>query len=341
MAKSEAAVAARDGAGDPSQASRLAMYRMMLDARDFEQKAYDLFMEGLVAGTSHLALGQEAIAAGFAHAMRTDDLTFCTYRGHIHTLLRGAPIEGLMAELLGRETGVCGGKGGSMHLTDVAHHAMGSYAIVGAHIPIAAGAAWAAQERGTGQVVVCFFGDGATNIGAFHEGLNLAAVWRLPVVFVCENNLYMEYTAIADVTAVANPAADRASAYGLPGITVDGNDPDAVYAVAVTALARARRGEGPSLIEAKTYRHGGHSRADPGKYRPEEEIQRWMLKDPLPNYRARLLSLGVPEEDLRAAEAAANEAVEQGTALARNAPAPSASSLERELWADGGVAWRS
>lgn len=341
MAKSEAAVAAPDGAGDPSQASRLAMYRMMLDARDFEQKAYDLFMEGLVAGTSHLALGQEAIAAGFAHAMRTDDLTFCTYRGHIHTLLRGAPIEGLMAELLGRETGVCGGKGGSMHLTDVAHHAMGSYAIVGAHIPIAAGAAWAAQERGTGQVVVCFFGDGATNIGAFHEGLNLAAVWRLPVVFVCENNLYMEYTAIADVTAVANPAADRASAYGLPGITVDGNDPDAVYVVAVTALARARRGEGPSLIEAKTYRHGGHSRADPGKYRPEEEIQRWMLKDPLPNYRARLLSLGVPEEELRAAEAAASEAVEQATAFARNAPAPSASSLERELWADGGVAWRS
>ena len=341
MAKSSVAVATPDGAGGPSQESRLAMYRMMLDARDFEQKAYDLFVEGLVAGTSHLALGQEAIAAGFAHAMRPDDMTFCTYRGHIHTLLRGAPIEGLMAELLGRESGVCGGKGGSMHLTDVSHHAMGSYAIVGAHIPIAAGAAWAAQERGTGQVVVCFFGDGATNIGAFHEGLNLAAVWKLPVVYVCENNLYMEYTPIGEVTAVPRPAADRASAYGLPPITVDGNDPDEVYAAAVSALARARRGDGPSLIEALTYRHGGHSRADPGKYRPEEEIQRWMLKDPLPNYRSRLLSLGVSEETLRASEAEAADAVERATELARSSPVPSAGSLERELWADGGAAWRS
>jgi pyruvate dehydrogenase E1 component alpha subunit len=164
----------------------------------------------------------------------------------------------LMAELLGRATGICGGKGGSMHLTSVEHGAMGSYAIVGAHMPIAAGAAWAAQERETGQVVVCFFGDGTTNIGAFHEALNMAVVWKLPVVFVCENNLYMEYTPIGEVTAVEHPAADRASAYGLESIIVDGNDADAVHATAMRVVDRARSGGGPSLLEAKTYRHGGH-----------------------------------------------------------------------------------
>jgi TPP-dependent pyruvate/acetoin dehydrogenase alpha subunit len=171
---------------------RLVMSRMMQEARLFEKRAQDLFLEGLIKGTSHLALGQEAVAAGFAAALRPDDLVYCTYRGHVHTLLRGAPMGALMAELMGRANGICGGKGGSMHLTDVAHGAMGSYAIVGAHMPIAAGTAWAAQERETGQVVVCFFGDGTTNIGAFHEALNLAVVWRLPVVYVCENNLYME-----------------------------------------------------------------------------------------------------------------------------------------------------
>ena len=173
-----------------------------------------------------------------------------------------------MAELLGRANGICGGKGGSMHLTDVEHGAMGSYAIVGAHMPIAAGAAWAAAARGTGQVAICFFGDGTTNIGTFHEALNLAAIWTLPVVFVCENNLYMEYTAIADVTAVEHPAADRASAYGLEPILIDGNDADEVHATAVRTIGRARDGAGPSLVEAVTYRHGGHSRADPGSTAP-------------------------------------------------------------------------
>lgn len=321
--------------------SRLALYAMMLDARYFEQKAYDLFMSGLVAGTSHLAIGQEAIAAGFAYAMRPDDLTFCTYRGHIHTLLRGASMGGLMAELLGRATGICGGKGGSMHLTDVSHGAMGSYAIVGAHIPIAAGAAWAAMERGTGQVAVCFFGDGATNIGAFHEGLNLAAVWKLPVVFVCENNLYMEYTPISSVTAVASPAADRAAAYGLDRIVIDGNDVDETYRVASEVLAKARSGGGPSLIEALTYRHGGHSRADPGKYRPEAEIGEWMARDPLPAYRVRLLSVGASEDELQRLENAARERVEAVEVEARSAPVPDASVLERNVWADGGAAWRS
>ena len=208
--------------------TRVRMYRMMQEGRIFEKRVHDLFLQGLEKGTSHLGIGQEAIAAGFAAALRPEDLVFCTYRGHVHTLLRGASMTALMAELLGRATGICGGKGGSMHLTDVAHRAMGSYAIVGAHMPIAAGAAWAAQARGTGQVVVCFFGDGTTNIGAFHEALNLAAVWELPVVYVCENNLYMEYTPISAVTAVEHPAADRASAYGLEPILIDGNDPDEI-----------------------------------------------------------------------------------------------------------------
>src|SRR2546428_1285934 len=268
------------------------MYRLIAEIRTFEKRAYDLFLQNLVKGTSHLSLGQEAIAAGFAVAMRPDDYTFCTYRGHAHTLARGAAMTAVMAELLGREAGLMAGKGGSMHLTSVKHGVMGSYAIVGAHLPIAAGAAWSAQARGSGQVAVCFFGDGATNIGAFHEALNLAAVWRLPVVFVCENNQYMEYTPIGEVTAVSNPAADRAAAYGLEPLIVDGNDPDAVYAVAVRTIARARAGEGPSLVEATTYRHGGHSRADPAKYRPDDEVQSWLARDPLPMYRERQSARG-------------------------------------------------
>jgi acetoin:2,6-dichlorophenolindophenol oxidoreductase subunit alpha len=318
-----------------------ALFRLMLQARAFERAAYDLFLEGLVAGTSHLAIGQEAIAAGFAFAMREDDLTFGTYRGHTHTLLRGASPAALMAELLGRATGSCGGRGGSMHLMDVSHHAMGSYAIVGAHIPIATGAAWAAMERGTGQVAVCFFGDGATNIGAFHEALNLATVWRVPVVFVCENNLYMEYTPIAAVTAVPNPAADRAASYGLERIIVDGNDVEAVHAIAQRTIERARMGEGPSLVEAKTYRHGGHSRADPGKYRPPEEVREWLARDPIPRYRARLLSIGVPETQVRALEDETAAWIERATAEARSAPAPEPESLDRQLWAAGDSAWRS
>jgi pyruvate dehydrogenase E1 component alpha subunit len=320
---------------------RLEIYRMMLDARLFEEKAHKLFFEGLVKGTSHLATGQEAVAAGFAAAMRHDDLTFCTYRGHTHTLLRGADMARLMAELLGRANGICGGKGGSMHLTQVDVGAMGSYAIVGAHLPVAAGAAWAAQVRGTGQVAVAFFGDGATNIGAFHEALNLAVVWNLPVVFVCENNLYMEYTAIGDVTAVPNPAADRAGAYGLEGVIVDGNDVEAVYSIAVAAIEKARRGGGPSLIEAKTYRHGGHSRADPGTYRPDDEVAQWLGRDPLPLFRARLEAYGVDAGALDAIEAEAVVGVEAATEVARSGPMPTRDVLETQVWADGGSTWRN
>ncbi len=327
---------------DPDQETRLKLYRAMFECRMMEQRAYDLFMENLVKGTSHLGLGQEAIAAGFGVAMRPDDYTFCTYRGHNHTLVRGVSMTAILGELMGRDCGLLRGKGGSMHLTSVEHGVMGSYAIVGAHMPIAAGAAWSAQYRGTEQASVCFFGDGTTNIGAFHEALNFAAVWSLPVVFVCENNLYMEYTPIGDVTAVDNPAADRAAAYGLESILIDGNDVDVVYVTACTALERARKGAGPSLIEAQTYRHGGHSRADPGKYRPDEEVAMWKdQRDPLTIYRSRLLETGIAEADLGAIESETDELVDNATEEARNSPPPPLEIAMTDVWADGSSSWRN
>jgi pyruvate dehydrogenase E1 component alpha subunit len=321
--------------------TRLNLFRKMVALRLFEQRAYDLFLQNLVKGTSHLSLGQEAVAAGFGEAMRSDDYTFCTYRGHAHTLVRGASMTGVMAELLGRSNGILGGKGGSMHLTSVEHHAMGSYAIVGAHMPIAAGAAWSAAERGSGQVAVCFFGDGTTNIGAFHEALNLAAVWKLPVVFVCENNLYMEYTPISSVTAVTNPAADRAAAYGLEPVLVDGNDADEVYGVALKYLERARAGEGPALIEALTYRKGGHSRADPGKYRPDDEVARWMARDPIDLYRKRLSEMGFDDAELDGIVAAEQASVDRATQEAKDGSPPDEGAIETEVFSDGGNRWRN
>jgi len=326
---------------DLGEETRLALFRSQFEIRQVEQKAYDLFLQNLVKGTSHLALGQEAVAAGFGIAMRSDDYSFCTYRGHHHTLARGASMTGVLGELMGRDCGLLRGKGGSMHLTSVEHGAMGSYAIIGAHLPIAAGAAWSAQYRGTEQVSVCFFGDGTTNIGAFHEALNMASVWKLPVIFVCENNLYMEYTPIGDVTAVTNPAADRAGAYGLESIIVDGNDPDAVYRAAQTAFGRARAGDGPSLIECKTYRHSGHSRADTGAYRPKEEVEAWLKRDPVPMYRQRLSNFGIAEATLSKIENDVNQAVEAASQTAMASPPPSADLLEIDVWADGGSAWRN
>lgn len=326
---------------DLDRPTRLRLYQLMVELRDFEQRAYELFLENLVRGTSHLALGQEAIAAGYAVAMRPDDYTFCTYRGHGHTLARGASMAAAMAELLGRGNGMLHGKGGSMHLTDVGHGAMGSYAIVGAHLPIAAGAAWSAQVRKSGQVAVCFFGDGTTNIGAFHEALNLAVIWKLPVVFVCENNQYMEYTPIRSVTAVEHPAADRASAYGLESILVDGNDADVIYDLARQTIGKAREGGGPSLVEALTYRHGGHSRADPGKYRPDAEVQEWLSRDPVKRYRARLLAAGITEDALNEIETSAQHKVDVATEEARNGAPARVDEIERQVWSDGGAAWRN
>ena len=326
---------------DADVETRIRMYRIMVECRLFETRAQELFFEGLVRGTTHLGIGQEAVAAGFGVAMREDDYSFATYRGHNHALARATPMGPIYAELFGRATGLMGGKGGSMHITSAEHHMMGSYAIVGAHLPIALGAAWSAQYRKSSQVSVCFFGDGTTNIGAFHEALNMAVVWKAPIVFVCENNLYMEYTPISAVTAVPRPAADRAAAYGLEDIVVDGNDADAVYSVAQRTVERARSGEGPSLVEALTYRHGGHSRADPGKYRPEHEVRTWLARDPIPLLRGALVKAGVDEARLDEIDEAVRAAVAAGEAEARSGPEPSPESIETQVWADGGSAWRS
>ncbi|HEX2827857.1 MAG TPA: thiamine pyrophosphate-dependent dehydrogenase E1 component subunit alpha [Burkholderiales bacterium] len=326
---------------DIGRETRMELYRQQLELRYCEKRAYDLFLQNLIKGTSHLSLGQEAIAAGFGVAMRPDDWTFCTYRGHAHTLARGASMAGVLGELMGRECGLLGGKGGSMHLTDVSKGAMGSYAIIGAHLPVAAGAAWSAQYRGTEQVAVCFFGDGTTNIGAFHEALNFAAIWKLPVIFVCENNLYMEYTPIHTVTAVEHPAADRASAYGLEKIVIDGNDADEVYKTAVKFMDRARKGGGPALIEAMTYRHSGHSRADPGQYRPKGELEKWLEQDPLKRYRSRLLEVGFNEATLKDMEAEAMRKVDEATETAKASPVPGLDAIDRDVWADGSTAWRN
>jgi acetoin:2,6-dichlorophenolindophenol oxidoreductase subunit alpha len=327
--------------GSVDAPTQLALYRQMVRMRKFEKRAYDLFLQNLVKGTSHLSLGQEAIAAAFGVAMDEKDYTFATYRGHAHTLARGTSMTGVMGELLGRSCGVLSGKGGSMHLTDVKRGVMGSYAIVGAHLTIAVGAAWSAKHRGDPRVAVAFFGDGTTNIGAFHESLNLAAVWKLPVVFVCENNLYMEYTPIRTVTAVDNPAADRASAYGLDSIVVDGNDADAMYLTARECLERARSGGGPSLIEARTYRTSGHSRADPGKYKPEEEVAAWAAYDPIDLYRARLVAHGVGAADLDAIEETADSDVQTATVEAQASPPPGLDLLMNNVWSDGGSSWRN
>jgi acetoin:2,6-dichlorophenolindophenol oxidoreductase subunit alpha len=246
----------------------LLRFEQMAVIRHTEKAAHDLFLAGLVKGTTHLAAGHEAVAVGASAALRPDDYVFATYRGHHHAMARGAsPVE-CLAELMSKATGICKGKGGSMHLTKASAGMLGSYAIVGAHLPMAAGAAWSARMRGTKQVAVAFFGDGATNIGAFHETLNLASVWSLPVLFICENNLYMEYTPIGSVTAAEHPAADRAAGYRLPAEVIDGNDIVVVADAVGRAAARARAGGGPTVIEAMTYRHFGHSRTDPASYRP-------------------------------------------------------------------------
>ncbi|MGH8141988.1 MAG: thiamine pyrophosphate-dependent dehydrogenase E1 component subunit alpha [Steroidobacteraceae bacterium] len=323
------------------EAKRLELYRLQVLLRESEQRAYDLFLQNLVKGTSHLSLGQEAVAAGCAAAMQPGDLSFCTYRGHAHTLARGVPVEKVLGELMGRDNGLMRGKGGSMHLTSVEHGVMGSYAIIGSHLPIACGAAWRAQYKHQSDISVCFFGDGTTNIGAFHEALNLAVIWKLPVVFVCENNLYMEYTPISEVTAVASPAGDRAASYGLPKIVIDGNDADAVYLTMKQAYDKARRGDGPSMIECLTYRYSGHSRADPAKYRPEGELDRWKQRDPIKLYRARLLQMGFAPARLEAIDTEARRIVDEATEACKAAPPTSTDILFTDVYADGGCTWRN
>lgn len=319
----------------------LEWYEQMAVIRQTEKAVYDLFMSGLVKGTTHLAAGHEAVAVGTSAALREGDYVFATYRGHHHAIARGATPAECLAELMSKATGLCKAKGGSMHLTKADRGMLGSYAIVGSHLPIAAGAAWSAKLRGTDQVAVAFFGDGATNIGAFHEALNLAAVWKLPVLFVCENNLYMEYTPISAVTSVANPAADRAVAYGLPAEIIDGNDVIKVHDTARVAVDRARAGDGPTVIEALTYRHYGHSRADPAKYRPADEVERWMQRDPLLVARERLTSLGVDAADIDALDAKVADMIKAAVQEAKDAPYPDPATALTDVWADGGARWRS
>ncbi len=319
----------------------LALYEQMTVIRRTEKVAYDMFLAGLVKGTTHLASGHEAVAVGASAALRPDDYVFATYRGHHHTIARGGSPEACIAELMQKATGICKAKGGSMHLTYAEGNMLGSYAIVGAHLPMAVGAAWSARLRGTDQVAVAFFGDGATNIGAFHEALNLAQVWKLPVVFVCENNLYMEYTPIGSVTAVEHPAAGRAPAYNMAAEVIDGNDVLVVRDAVARAAARGRAGEGPTIIEAQTYRHYGHSRTDPAKYRPAEEVEAWLKRDPLDIARTRLESLGVDSGEIAGAERRAADTVEAAVAAAKAAPQADLAEAFTDVWADGGAAWRN
>jgi TPP-dependent pyruvate/acetoin dehydrogenase alpha subunit len=292
---------------------RLDLLRQMHEIRFFEQNLRRLFEEGLVRGSTHLSIGQEAVSVGVCSALRKGDTATCTYRGHGTTLAMGAPLDRSFGEILGRAGGLCGGKGGSMHLTDRSVGLLGSFAIVGAHLPITVGAAFAARYQRQDSVSVCFFGDGATNIGAFHEALNLAAVWKLPAVFVCENNLYGEYSPIASTTPVEQ-LVDRAASYAMAAARVDGNDVVAVRRTAVEAVARARGGSGPTLIEALTYRWSGHSRSDPAKYRPRGELESWQQRDPVKRLREQLCDEGAAEGCDRVAataETAVAEALER------------------------------
>lgn len=274
---------------------RIALYRTMAMIREFEEQVQRSYLEGLVHGTTHLCNGQEAVCAGVAKALRPDDYVSYTYRGHGHCLARGMDLEAAFAELFGRETGVCRGLGGSMHLTDIDRGLIGAFGIVGAGLPVAVGAGLSAQLDGRRQVSVSFFGDGAANIGAFHEAMNLAQVWKLPVIFVCENNLYGEFSHIRHTTPYEDLVI-RAAGYAMATSLVDGNDVLAVYNGAVQAVDRARDGGGPTFIECKTYRHRGHSRTDPAKYRDPAEVEAWLRRDPLTLYRAELIAAGLMSE---------------------------------------------
>jgi TPP-dependent pyruvate/acetoin dehydrogenase alpha subunit len=295
--------------------------RLMHEIRSFEEECHRMFAQGIVRGSTHLAQGQEAVAVGACKALRQTDTMSCTYRGHGAVIAKGAPLDRSFGEILGKGDGLCGGKGGSMHLTDMSVGAIGSFAIIGAHLPIALGVAHAAQYKGTDDVTLCFFGDGATNIGAFHESLNMASVWKLPVIFVCENNLYGEYSPIASTTPIER-LSDRAASYAMTGITIDGNDIGVVHGAVSDAAARARAGEGPTLIEALTYRQKGHSRADPAAYRPSGELERWLEHDPITLLGRKLAAEGVDSERLERIARDAEQAVLDALERAKSWPDP-------------------
>ncbi len=267
------------------------MYCMMYRIRRFELKVNELFLKGLIPGTIHLSHGQEAVAVGAVSCLSKEDRVMLTHRPHGQAIAKGMAPERLMAEILGKLEGCSKGRGGSMHLTDVENGIMPTLPIIGAGIPIAAGIAFAFKNTNKDAVAMSFFGDGTTNIGAFHEGMNLAAIWKLPVVFICENNLYAVSTSIKD-TCLLKDLSERAKAYGIPGTTVNGNDVEEVYATVKEAVKRARSGNGPAFVECRTYRHGGHSRTDSGAYRSKEEIREWLEHDPVKYCRKLLLKRG-------------------------------------------------
>jgi pyruvate dehydrogenase E1 component alpha subunit len=313
---------------------RVAWYRKMVEIRLFEEKVQELFMSGQIQGTTHLCQGQEAVSVGAIGAMRPGDVQTNTYRGHGEALALGMAPETAFAELMGRTTGCSGGVGGSMHLIDFSKGNIGANAIVGAGLPIAVGAAVAFQIRGERRVALTFFGDGATNIGTFHESLNMAAVWKAPVVFIITNNQYGEYSPVRETTPIED-LARRADPFGIPGIIVDGQDVDAVHGATAEAVARARRGDGPSLLEMKTYRYRGHSRSDPAKYRPEGELDRWKARDPIDLLAARLVAEGgLAAGDQARIREDLQVAIDDAAAGAAASPYPTLEETARYVYAD-------
>ncbi|MFN2271804.1 MAG: thiamine pyrophosphate-dependent enzyme, partial [Anaerolineae bacterium] len=329
---------------DLSKKKALDLLQQMWEIRMFEDKVYDLLGQNVIKGASHLYAGEEAVAVGAIAALQDDDLITSTHRGHGHCHARGAALtktaearqehyNKMMAELCGRATGYCGGRGGSMHIADVEHGNLGATGIVGGNIPVAAGAALAQQMQNTGRVVLCFFGDGASQTGNFHEALNLAGLWKLPVVYVVENNLYGMSVPLKNAAAKLD-VADRACAYDMPGEVVDGMDVLAVREAVGRAIERARKGEGPSLIECKAYRWYGHSRSDPRKYRTKEEEAEWKARDPIPNFAARLVEAGIATEaEVDEVEEKVEQAIEEATEFALNSPTPPVEELERYVYA--------
>ena len=311
----------------------LQWYRRMLEIRLFEEKVQELFMEGLIHGTTHLCQGQEAVSVGSIAALRNDDYLTMTYRGHGHALMRGVPMEECFAELMGRSTGCCRGVGGSMHFTDVERGLLGAFAIVGAGLPVALGAAYSAKLQGLDRVALTFFGDGATNIGTFHEALNIASAWKVGIVFIIENNLYGEYTPLRETTPL-DDLADRARAHAMPGVVVDGQDVFAVHQAVSDAVARGRAGDGPTLLEMKTYRYRGHSRTDPAKYRPEGELERWQGRDPIVLLGASLAEDGaLDEQSATALRAEIQEMVDETAERAKQAPFPTLEEIRDYVYA--------
>lgn len=313
--------------------SLLEMYRKMLEIRFFEERVFELYGQNLVPGTIHLYTGEEAVAVGACSALSKDDYITSTHRGHGHCIAKGADLRRTMAEILGKKTGYCKGKGGSMHIADFSIGMLGATAVVGAGLPIAVGAALSARLRRTDQVVICFFGEGASNQGTFHESINMASAWKLPVIFVCENNLYAMGTRQSRIMNIED-IADRAASYGIPGVSLDGNDVLAVYEAACIATERARRGEGPTLIECKTYRQKGHSRVDSAKYRPREEVEEWLRRDPIRRFRDKLIQAGISTEaELQEIEKRVSNEIEDAVKFAVESTAPSPGEALEDVYA--------